>query len=602
MVSRRNFATITLIMLVLFFLFQFSGAAKEALNNYGQNRYDQETESELTATNQSQGMNEDLVVYVGDIERPLYTTVSQWCGYTKRFLTTVTDCYGYQVDSDQPPEVIVIDSESVNVSEEAEEIMQWTQAGMHVVFGNLPEPQVVVGNETLMKLLGIRYVNADKIHLSGIHLFGGFLLGGEEFYQPTDESEAEMQDLTLDVPWYMMAAGTKSYMVGMLDEDTYGEIENEYLPSIIWRNSLGSARVFAVNGNYLEGTTGIGILDAMMSEAHDYEIYPVVNSQNMVILNYPMFSDENQAEMQRIYSRDTKSVLRDLVWSGIVAVAEQRDAKITGMMTPQLDYSDSIEPDEDLFEYFMKLMQEEEGETGVSLSQTSNTPIEEQLAQDSELIERVVPDYVYTSAYIGTMDAKTALEALEQYNFTGIRTVYTDYQDSAMPVAYYNDTITSLSTTNDGFSHTYSEDLRQKSLETALAYSSISADFSNVVYPTSDEDTWEQIYERFSSYTITFWKAFDGFDQTTISEADERVRNFMVTDYSDSREGNVITLNMNEVTKHNWFILRTHQQEITDMTGGSYRQIEEGAYLIKANKTEVTISVKDSNQPYYYNK
>lgn len=44
MVSRRNYFSITVIMCIIFFLFQFTNAAKEHWNEYGVNDYAKEEE------------------------------------------------------------------------------------------------------------------------------------------------------------------------------------------------------------------------------------------------------------------------------------------------------------------------------------------------------------------------------------------------------------------------------------------------------------------------------------------------------------------------------------------------------------------------------
>ena len=40
MVSRRNYVTIAIMFLILFFMFQFTGVMKNQLNEYGVNEYD----------------------------------------------------------------------------------------------------------------------------------------------------------------------------------------------------------------------------------------------------------------------------------------------------------------------------------------------------------------------------------------------------------------------------------------------------------------------------------------------------------------------------------------------------------------------------------
>ncbi len=69
-----------------------------------------------------------------------------------------------------------------------------------------------------MDFLGIYKVVSEKTKLTGVKLFEGLLLGGEVVYEtPKEKEEKERQDLQLEIPWYQVGSGTKTYMVGLLD-------------------------------------------------------------------------------------------------------------------------------------------------------------------------------------------------------------------------------------------------------------------------------------------------------------------------------------------------------------------------------------------------
>ena len=48
MVSRRNFAAITIMLIILLFMFQFTGVMKDKLSKYGINEYKESATTELT--------------------------------------------------------------------------------------------------------------------------------------------------------------------------------------------------------------------------------------------------------------------------------------------------------------------------------------------------------------------------------------------------------------------------------------------------------------------------------------------------------------------------------------------------------------------------
>ena len=93
MVSRRNFFSITLIMLVVVFMFLVPEVIKNQVNNYGQNRYEESTNTKFTgksvytATKTDGKKSGRFVVFIGDNrDGAVGSMVSQWCLYSKRRL------------------------------------------------------------------------------------------------------------------------------------------------------------------------------------------------------------------------------------------------------------------------------------------------------------------------------------------------------------------------------------------------------------------------------------------------------------------------------------------------------------------------------------
>jgi hypothetical protein len=70
-------------------------------------------------------------------------------------------------------------------------------------------------------------------------------------------------------------------------------------------------------------------------------------------------------------------------------------------------------------------------------------------------------------------------------------------------------------------------------------------------------------------------------------------------DYEESREDDVITLDINGMEESASFILRTHNEEIADVSGGSWTEIEDHAYLIEADQATVKIRVEKEDSLYY---
>ena len=328
MVSRRNFATITIMLVILLFMFQFTGVMKEKLSKYETNEYEESAQTDLTQKDMflasGQSTQTADVLYIGDSE-DVKNTVKWWCTYSKREFQTEKSLTSITSEDGALPEVLILDGTCICDGEDVEEVSDIAKKGVNIVFSGLPDTAEIGKNNHLRKLLGIRYAEQNKVTLDGIHLFEGFLLGGEVIYQAKDEEDEKNQDMELEIPWYVTGEGTKSYMVGIL-EDVPSDSGRQ--PAIIWRNSLENSCVFCINGDYLKKNSGVGILDAVMAEASPFEIYPVINAQNLVIANYPGFATENENEMEKKYSQPQKALFREIIWPSLVSIELYDDAAI----------------------------------------------------------------------------------------------------------------------------------------------------------------------------------------------------------------------------------------------------------------------------------
>lgn len=66
---------------------------------------------------------------------------------------------------------------------------------------------------------------------------------------------------------------------------------------------------------------------------------------------------------------------------------------------------------------------------------------------------------------------------------SGVRTVVKDYDGGSEVIGYQSEYVTRQSGINAGLTHTYRDDFRLKSVETALGYSNVLIDMEQVAYP-----------------------------------------------------------------------------------------------------------------------
>lgn len=628
MVSRRNYLTITILMIVVLFLCMSINTLKDTWNDYKENPYagtardypskvhiyvpesiriggaagkkavwkaagDQEKPAGVSTRGK--------VIGIGETKGTIMKTAVMWASYTKRDVSLYESLASYQKKSEDEelPEMLLIDSGHIDwkKTDDVKFLKKCVDQGTHLVFCNLPEVSVIRKNKELRELLGILDVREEETEADGIHLYGGFLLGGETYYQATEKGDAAYQDMELRFPWYQLSAGTKVYMKGIPKDES---VQTEDYPVVIWRKSFGSAYVFAVNGGYMGGITGMGLLSAMSAEMYSYEIYPAVNAQNMIFAGYPSFADENQEKMDRLYSRSLNQVFQEIIWPYVSMSLQDYQFGITCMMTPQYDYQDQNEPDGDQFEYYLKMFHEQAVETGLTAANVSNLSVTEKFAKDQAFVQDAVGGYDFTSFYGGGLSDEEVGRALKTELLSSVMTVARDSKEEDVQVVdFLSENVTEQRILTDGLNYTYRGDFLLKSVETALGYASISYDMSRVAYPADRRDSWERLSKDYARTVDSYGPVFDGFAKTTLTESDTHIRRFLALDYTDSRTGDMIRLKTEGAGGTVWFILRTHNEAVDEMEGGSYKELEEGAYLIEVREEDAVIWLKPADERYY---
>lgn len=606
MVSRRKFFSIAIMMFVLLFLFQFSMVLRDRQNTYDVNSNLAPKQNDV----KNVWKNEELdpasvgttdrryVLFVGDSSSDMAEAVSRWCTYAKWDISKCSSMEKFKENDKNLPGMLILESEKYALDDNLKKIEELEQKGVIIVFGCLEDPKNIEKNQELQDFLGIYKIVSKKTELTGAKLFEGLLLGGEVIYEtPEDKDERDRQDLQLNVPWYQVGSGTKTYMVGLLDQSKQKEtVENEELPTLIWRNGIRNGSIFCVVGDYMKDSTALGLLDGMVAEASSYYIYPVVNAQNLSMINFPVFADENNEQMMELYSQSITGMARDIMWPSLISIVEKGGLKMTCFMQPQTNCEDGIEPTSRDLVFYLKQMKEQNAEAGLSLQYKNAESLRDKLNQDAEFFRKADSSYKYGAAYTEEKDLDTVKALMNTELMKNVSTLVCEYTEDEPVISYCTDSVTLQSVTSDGMNYTYSDDIRMRSIQSSLGYTNVMLNMQKIFWPERKKDRWQIMQKRFSSNLLTYWKNFTGFDSTTLSESNTRTRTFLNLDFSETRTDDEITLKTSE--SGSWFILRTHGEEIEEIEGGTQKKLEDNVYLIQAQDTTVKIQVKTAGLHY----
>ena len=601
MLSKRVYFTVSSLMMLVLFMFQFSGIIRKKYNNFDENKYAVSEKNDLNNNNVFTVLTDEdkvvksisgYIVYIGDINTKTGNTVYEWCNYTKRNLLVYKTVSQYHRYNEKYPDAVLIDSDYVNIDSDIDTFSLLTDYGINLVFCTLPSYSAISENQRFEQLCGIS-PHRESVNASGLKLYSGFLLGGEAWYTKENDPDGKFQNMKLTMPWYNTSNATKTYMSAVVESEDGSKIDNEDQPAVIWRKSHDHAYVFCINGDYIKDISGIGILTAIMSESKDLDIYPVVDSQSVIVNNFPMFSFENDDAVEKYYLRNTSSLLENVIWPDISNLAESTGARFTFMAAPQINYSDNNFVSVREMDYFFRLFSEISSEAGLTTTRDDATSIDEKLTADAGIFSNYLSNYKFTSIIARKDELENVLSSKNSL-IDDVNTIVTDSQDysGTKLFSYVNDNVINVECPVTSDKYTYSDDFRQRCFQTALAYTNIEFNMTGVCNPDDEKELWNEEIKLKSTALTSYMKNSKMFTKCSISQADKRIREFMAADYSYKQNSSYVSLDITGAQDTARFIVRLRTGEVENVSGAVCTKVEKGVYLITAQSKHVEMTIK----------
>lgn len=601
MLSKRVYFTVSSLMMLVLFMFQFSGIIRKKYNNFDENKYAVSEKNDLNKNNVFTVLTDEdkvvksisgYIVYIGDINTKTGNTVYEWCNYTKRNLLVYKTVSQYHRYNEKYPDAVLIDSDYVNIDSDIDTFSLLTDYGINLVFCTLPSYSAISENQRFEQLCGIS-PHRESVNASGLKLYSGFLFGGEAWYTKENDPDGKFQNMKLTMPWYNTSNATKTYMSAVVESEDGSKIDNEDQPAVIWRKSHDHAYVFCINGDYIKDISGMGILTAIMSESKDLDIYPVVDSQSVIVNNFPMFSFENDDAVEKYYLRNTSSLLENVIWPDISNLAESTGARFTFMAAPQINYSDNNLVSVREMDYFFRLFSEISSEAGLTTTRDDATSIDEKLTADAGIFSNYLSNYKFTSIIARKDELENVLSSKNSL-IDDVNTIVTDSQDYGRTklFSYVNDNVINVECPVTSDKYTYSDDFRQRCFQTALAYTNIEFNMTGVCNPDDEKELWNEEIKSKSTALTSYMKNSKMFTKCSISQADKRIREFMAADYSYKQNSSYVSLDITGAQETARFIVRLRTGEVENVSGAVCTKVEKGVYLITAQSKHVEMTIK----------
>ncbi|MDF2484402.1 MAG: putative rane protein [Herbinix sp.] len=610
MISKRNYFIILILLFMVFVMFMFVGVSSNILSDTSTNirtevntkigyedsltsdnlNLDTYTEGTPKISNLPQNQRRQAAILSGGAEDTAVGILLEWCVYHK---------YRYRVYNSLPEvdeiseyDVILFGDYKVT-SVSSVLLYAYADLGKTMIFTRLPDYREVIAQEKLASFFGISTGVTGNILADGIKIFSGFMINKERIYSKGD-FYGEEDDTSVNVPYYSLAAGYEVYAVGLLEDQEELGMKDEELPPLLWRTRIGNAFVFVVNSDIFSGISLLGVLNGFMAHESDCYVYPIINAQTISLVNYPYLSKENEESMQKLYSRSSEAVARDLLWPNIIQILKNYGSSYSFFMSPQLDYQDGIGPSDNFTEFYLREIRKLPGDMGLSLGQVSDTGLKEILSEDTIFLDSYLPKYEFTALYTADFDGGEVEDGLKRKLLKNISLCISDYREGDKLIDYIGGDILSVKFNMDGYRHETMDDLRMICVENALGICNEKVDIMRVIYPEGSKDEWNYLSLRWSKGD-TYFNDYSKFDMVSVYEMEKRVRRFLALDFTYQYDGNNVDIYIDHFNDEAYFMLCINSRSIASVENGEAVEITDDSYLIKATEEKVHIRLIEEN-------
>lgn len=598
MIQKRHYFVLTLLMLLIFVLFQVTVTTSYFGDTQTKNPYDYakdipapEGGDSLPAEQKEApfvivtGVGRQMPKRTEGVKRSLACMKQRYA-----VASTLAELSAEQLETAQ---TLIITASRFDDVGTVDELKHAMQGGRSVIFATLPARDELDETE-LQVILGIRGIR-EYYEQEGLRVFPGFLLGGWGQYE----------DYTFDALYTKVRSSCKSYIVGEVEDAAEQGLENEDLPDILWRNYFEGSPVFVVNAPFFETSAGPGMLAGMLSEMQRTFVYPVINARCLVVENLPYLSNENRDVLMQLYSRDAERFLQDIVFPGLVSLGKKTDNLLSCFATSSFD-SSAVSREElnlELVAFYKQELAKVKGELALSGFDRVRKSGTDKLLADLELYSGRLGGYLFSAFAPDGLDRASYAPLLAEGGaLDGVRALVgpwaADVQtepEQGMDFTYFNSRVVQLPITSTGFVYSDEGNLSLRSAASALGVITHSIDMAPMIYPESGDDDWKYGFVEFAKNIDTYWKPFQALDALTVSEAAQREMRWLALQPQIEVGEDQVRIRMEGFHDKAFFYLRSWDK-VTGVDHGSFEKLEDRVYLIRADAPEIVVSLEHENR------
>ncbi|HCX65189.1 MAG TPA: hypothetical protein DHN33_08270, partial [Eubacteriaceae bacterium] len=529
MIKKTHFVQLSLLMVLLFILFQITSISitfDDLKSSFEEGR---EGQHNVYGVEADGSVEAQKIYLLGDGQEEDSTMVNALSFMQKSFEVAVD--LSEVEDEAKQGDVVILPHLQSQEEYDVERVKGLLSRGVHFILAALPEE---ISNE-MKQVLGIEKIG-ERSCRKGVAFFEDFLVGDKKDFPKIYVSARDVK----------VSATAKTFVAAMPDEGI--KETNEEVTDYIWRNIYENGHIYTVNGPFLNADYATGILQALFAQIETHYIYPVVNAKGIFVSNGPYLSEENTELLQEEYARGSQRIFMDIILPDLMALS-MRTGNVTSFFATDVIRGGNPDYSEEMFEQLNFIDGEAEKIGGVlqihenEESDRLRTAFEEFIPRFED---RVRYFDVWEERYADSFDNRAVVvpwDAQKGYTHPENEPVY-------------------ISVGMDGFEVTDRDLLKLHSLINGLGVITHNIDLESVIYPGAEKDHWTVGFKKFSSAVTTYWGQYEGLEALNAMDLAKRVENFEVLESEIIKRTDGMDVKMEHLNEDAYFILRTDEKNI----------------------------------------
>ena len=485
------------------------------------------------------------------------------------------------------------------LGESAFGLERWVRGGGNLMILYAPEKNGSF--ESMYDVLGIKD-SGNNTYVRGVRFENGFMIGGDD------------RDFVIEDSY------ESSRTVSLTDDcHVYMESADEYPVPLIWRRNVGKGSVVFDNFGIMEKAYR-GIHCAGYSLLGDCCIYPVINGATFYIDDFPSPIPEGDSQyITRDYNMSVGDFYSQIWWNDVYDIGQKYGIHYTGLVIE--NYNNQVmgqfkrNTEISRFLLFGNMLLQSGGEIGVHGYNHMPLVLENFDYQDmydgyiqwpsaSSMKYSVNEVFNFTKdlfpeeqlqVYVPPSNVLSQ-EGREVLGTTSVRSIASVYLPADL--AYAQEFEVSK---EDGIINTpriisgyMIDDYMKLAALSELNFHLVSTHFQ---HPDDvlDEDRgaaigWEKLKGGLDEYMKWLYTSFPDIRNLTGSELAAAVERYDLTGINRKTDNGSLSIDLDDFDTENWMILRVNdKRKIKEITGGKWKMLGTGLYLVRADKEAVDI-------------